>query len=125
MTHHLLRVAIERGAAGCVIGRRLGVQVRRKRDFCIDRQSAPAGEFYEIPYRSIRARGMSNLLVASRCIDCSHEAHAAIRVTSQIVAIGEGAGTAAGLCFKLGLKSTRDLDVQKLRETLRASGAFI
>jgi hypothetical protein len=85
----------------------------------------PAGKFYEIPYRSIRARGMNNLLVASRCIDCTHEAHAAIRVTSQIVAIGEGAGTAAGLCSKLGLRSTRDLDATKLRETLRAGGAFV
>jgi len=85
----------------------------------------PEGKFYEIPYRSIRARGMNNLLIASRCIDCSHEAHAAIRITPQIVAIGEGAGTAAGLCVKLGLKSTRDLDSTKLRETLRSGGAFI
>jgi hypothetical protein len=85
----------------------------------------PAGKFYEIPYRSIRARGVRNLLIASRCIDCTHEAHAAIRITPQIVAIGEGAGTAVGLCFKLGLGSTRDLDAIKLRETLRAHGAFI
>jgi hypothetical protein len=85
----------------------------------------PAGSFYEIPYRSLRARGVENLLIASRCIDCTHEAHAAIRVTPQIVAIGEGAGTAAGLCFKLGLKSTRDLEAAKLRETLRANGAFV
>jgi hypothetical protein len=85
----------------------------------------PHGKFYEIPYRSIRARGVSNLLIASRCIDCTHEAHAAIRITPQIVAIGQGAGTAAALCLKLGLKSTRDLDVTELRETLRANGAFI
>jgi hypothetical protein len=68
---------------------------------------------------------MENLLIASRCIDCTHEAHAAIRITPQIVAIGEGAGTAAALCLKLGLKSTRELDATKLRETLRANGAFI
>jgi len=85
----------------------------------------PEGKFYEIPYRSIRARGVENLLIASRCIDCTHEAHAAIRVTPQVMAIGEGAGTAAALCLKLGLKSTRDLDVAKLRETLRANGAFV
>jgi hypothetical protein len=85
----------------------------------------PQGKFYEIPYRSIRARGLRNLLIASRCIDCSHEAHAAIRITPQVVAIGEGAGTAAALCLRQGLHSTRDLDAGTLRQTLRANGAFV
>ncbi|MBC8039946.1 MAG: FAD-dependent oxidoreductase [Opitutaceae bacterium] len=85
----------------------------------------PDGKWYEIPYRTIRAQGIDNLLVASRCIDSSHEAHAAIRVTPQVMAIGEGAGAAAALCVKLGLKSTRDLDVKLLRETLRKQGAFV
>lgn len=85
----------------------------------------PAGKWYEIPYRSIRARGVDNLLVASRCIDSTHEAHAAIRITPQVVAIGEGAGAAAALCVRLGLSSTRKLDPQLLRETLRGQGAFV
>lgn len=69
----------------------------------------PAGRWYEIPYRSICAQGVDNLLVASRCIDCTHEAHAAIRITPQVMAIGQGAGTAAALCVKQGLSGTRDL----------------
>jgi hypothetical protein len=85
----------------------------------------PDGKWYEVPYRTIRAQGIDNLLVASRCIDSSHEAHAAIRVTPQVMAIGEGAGAAAALCVKLGLKSTRDLDAKLLRETLRKQGAFV
>lgn len=85
----------------------------------------PAGKWYEIPYRTIRAQGVDNLLVASRCIDSSHEAHAAIRITPQVMAIGEAAGAAAALCVKQGLKSTRDLDVKLLRETLRKQGAFV
>lgn len=85
----------------------------------------PAGKWYEIPYRTIRAQGVDNLLVASRCIDSSHEAHAAIRITPQVMAIGEGAGTAAALCVKQGLNSTRELDAKLLRETLRKQGAFV
>lgn len=85
----------------------------------------PKGKWYEIPYRSIRARGIDNLLIASRCIDSTHEAHAAIRVTPQVVAIGQGAGTAAALCAKAELASTRDLDPAQLRETLRCQGALV
>jgi len=85
----------------------------------------PAGKWYEIPYRSIRARGIDNLLIASRCIDATHEAHAAIRITPQVMAIGQGAGTAAALCVKAGLNSTRQLDSVRLRETLRNQGAFV
>jgi hypothetical protein len=90
-----------------------------------ERVYPPDGKWYEIPYRTIRAQGVDNLLVASRCIDSSHEAHAAIRITPQVMAIGEGAGAAAALCVKLGLKSTRELDAKVLRETLRKQGAFV
>jgi hypothetical protein len=85
----------------------------------------PEGKWYEVPYRSIRARGVANLLVASRCLDCTHEAHAAIRITPQVMAIGQAAGTAAALCVKEGLESTRALDAAVLRETLRSQGAFV
>jgi hypothetical protein len=90
-----------------------------------ERIHPPEGKWYEIPYRSIRVRGFHNLLVASRCLDCTHEAHAAIRITPQIMAIGEAAGTAAALCLMSQLPSTRDLEVSHLRATLRAFGAFV
>ncbi len=90
-----------------------------------ERIHPPEGKWYEIPYRSIRAQGVENLLIASRCIDSTHEAHAAIRITPQVMAIGEGAGAAAALCVKQGLTSTRQLDVNLLRETLRKQGAFV
>ncbi len=90
-----------------------------------ERAHPPEGSWYEVPYRSICAHGMDNLLVASRCIDSTHEAHAAIRITPQVMAIGQGAGTAAGLCVKHNLASTRDLDIAMLRETLRSQGAFV
>ncbi len=88
-------------------------------------QNAGGKGYYEIPYRSIRARGTHNLLVASRCIDCSHEAHAAIRITPQVMAIGQAAGTAAAICLKQGLDHVRDVDVGELRRVLRAQNAYI
>ncbi len=90
-----------------------------------ERAHPPAGSWYEIPYRSIRARGLDNLLVASRCIDSTHEAHAAVRITPQVVAIGQGAGTAAALAVAQGHCDTRRVDAGLLRETLRAQGAFV
>ncbi|CAM3085550.1 FAD-dependent oxidoreductase [Rariglobus hedericola] len=90
-----------------------------------ERAHPPAGSWYEIPYRSIRAQGLDNLLVASRCIDSSHEAHAAIRITPQVMAIGEGAGTAAALAVAQGHCDTRQVDVKLLRDTLRTKGAFV
>jgi len=85
----------------------------------------PKGTWYEIPYRSIRVRGLDNVLIASRCVDSTHEAHAAIRVTQQVMSIGQGAGMAAALCASQKLPSTRALDVAKLREALREQGAFV
>ncbi len=86
---------------------------------------APKGRYYEIPYRSLRPRGLDNVLVASRCIDTTHEAHAAVRITPQVVAIGQAAGTAAALCEKKSLGDTRQLEGRDLRSCLREIGAFV
>jgi len=45
------------------------------------------GTSYEIPYRSLVANGVRDLLVASRCISATHEAHSSLR----ILPIGMGA----------------------------------
>jgi FAD dependent oxidoreductase len=89
------------------------------------KMSPPPGDWYEIPYRSTTAHGMDNLLIASRCIDTTHEAHAAVRASQQICAIGEGVGTAAAQFITKELKSTRDIDVRAVQQSLRAAGALI
>lgn len=48
-----------------------------------------------IPLRSLRARDIPSLFMAGRCISCSHEAQAAIRVIGTCLATGEAAGKAA------------------------------
>lgn len=85
----------------------------------------PEGQSYQIPYRSTTARGVDNLLVASRCIDSTHEAHAAIRITPQVFAIGQGVGTAAALVIEHQLPSTRAVDITELRLRLQKQGALV
>lgn len=54
-----------------------------------------AGDFYEVPYRSIITKDCPNLVVACRALSASHEAAAAIRVMATMHGLGEAAGIAA------------------------------
>lgn len=49
----------------------------------------------EIPLRALRFQRAENLFVAGRCLSCSHEAQASIRVIGTCLATGEAAGFAA------------------------------
>lgn len=55
-----------------------------------------------IPLRSLQARDDEALFMAGRCISCSHEAQASIRVIGTCLATGEAAGLAAALKFLHG-----------------------
>jgi len=57
-------------------------------------------------------------------MSATHEACAAVRVTPILMAISEGAGTAAALAAGQGI-SVAAIDVVQLRETLKAGGAFL
>ena len=84
----------------------------------------PPGEYYTIPYRSLIPKDAENLLVAGRCISCTHEAQASIRIMPIVCTLGEAAGTAAALALNTG-KKVKDIDVPRLQELLRAAGACI
>jgi hypothetical protein len=53
-----------------------------------------AGSYYEIPYRCLLPRGVDNLVLGSRCLSATHEAHAALRMIPTMVSVGEAAGMA-------------------------------
>jgi len=82
------------------------------------------GACYDIPYRCLIPRKVENLLVAGRCISVTHEALGSTRVMFQCMAIGQAAGTAAGLCIEKKVLP-RDLDVPLLRSTLIRYGAIV
>ncbi len=77
--------------------------------------------FFRVPYRSLVAKGIDNLLLAGRLISTTREAFGCTRVTVCCMATGEAAGTAAALLSKAGGKA-KDIDVENLRETLKKNG---
>ncbi|MBD5778557.1 FAD-dependent oxidoreductase [Pelagicoccus sp. NFK12] len=80
------------------------------------------GTTYCIPLRSLQTNEVSNLLVNGRCLSASHEAFAAIRTTPTMMAIGQGAGTAAALMKD---SSGQALDLGQLRNALEKNGALL
>jgi hypothetical protein len=50
------------------------------------------GDYYEIPLRCLKAKDVSNLYCAGRCISVSHEALGSTRVMGPCMSLGEKAG---------------------------------
>ena len=83
------------------------------------------GAYYEIPYRSTTVKGFDNLLIASRCLDSTHEGHAAVRASPQICAIGEGVGAAAAQMITRNLRSTRDVNIADVQKAIHTAGGLV
>ena len=84
----------------------------------------PEGEFYTIPYRSLIPTGVTNMLVAGRCISSDHGAQASYRIMPTVCYIGEAAGSAIALAIKDSI-TVREVNTNALRKLLRENGAFI
>jgi FAD-dependent oxidoreductase family protein len=80
--------------------------------------------YYQIPFRSLIASEVDNLLLAGRCISATHEALASTRVIAPSMAQGEAAGVAAALAAQKGL-GARAIDVAEVRRLLVERGAFL
>jgi hypothetical protein len=83
-----------------------------------------AGEYYQIPYRTLIPKSTSNILVVGRCISCDHGAQASTRIMPVVSAIGEAGGVAIAQAFK-NSQATTEIDVKELQYTLKANGSFI
>jgi hypothetical protein len=79
-------------------------------------------EGYDIPYRCLVPKRVDGLLIAGRCISSEQQPYESHRSMAPIMAIGQGAGTAAALCAKGGI-APRMLNVAQLQATLIAQGA--
>ena len=82
------------------------------------------GDCYDLPYRCLVPQQVENLLVAGRCISTTHEAMAAIRVMSTCMATGQAVGCAAGMAVAERIPPSA-LNVSRLRDELRARGAYL
>ncbi len=78
----------------------------------------PARAYFRIPYRSLVAKGIDNLLLAGRLISATREASGCTRPTVCCMVTGEAAGTAAALLSTTG-GAARDIDINLLRDTLK------
>jgi hypothetical protein len=92
-------------------------------EFRWQRGDNPRG-FNQLPFRMILPGTVSNLYVIGRCASMTHGAQSAARVTGPCFAMGQAAGTAAGLALSAGVPCP-DIDVPALQQRLEASGAFL
>lgn len=82
------------------------------------------GSTYEIPWGSLLARDTTNLAVAGRCISVDHRTHHATKEIPACFATGEAAGVGAAMALQRD-EELGQLNVESLRRTLRASGAYL
>ncbi len=82
------------------------------------------GLAYDIPFGALRAPEVVNLLVAGRCISADHDALASTRVMGPSMAIGQAAGTAAGLAARSRTTPDR-VDITELQAELRSAGVLL
>lgn len=85
----------------------------------------PGSGYYHIPYRSLIAADADNLLLGSRCISGTHEAHSSYRVISGVSAIGQAAGTAAALAACYAAGEARAIKPAWIRHVLREQVQFV
>ncbi len=79
---------------------------------------------YQIPYRCLLPKELSNVLVAGRCISVDHRVHHATKEIPPCMATGQAAGTAAAMALQEGV-GVKELDVASLRRRLEAQGAIV
>ena len=84
----------------------------------------PQGDYYTIPYRCLIPKGVSNMLVAGRCISSDHGAQASYRIMPTVCSIGEAAGVAIGLSVKTCVP-VDEIDVKEVQKALKDNGGFV
>lgn len=83
------------------------------------------GETHGIPYRCLTPRLLKNVLVAGRSISCDRPVQGSVRVMPVCLAMGEAAGMAAAHAARSARSDVHQVDVQFLRQRLRAEGGYL
>jgi hypothetical protein len=79
------------------------------------------GIAYDIPYRALLPRDVDGLLVAGRCVSCTHEALEPLREIHVCWVMGQAAGTAAAMAVHKKCEP-REVPIDELQAKLRAAG---
>ena len=80
--------------------------------------------WFHIPYRSLLPRGITNLLVAGRCISADYIAQGCTRSQAACMMTGQAVGTAAALALKSKLEP-RAINVEQLQKVLASQNQLI
>ncbi len=83
-----------------------------------------AGENFGVPYRCLTPKGISNLLVAGRCISTDRQANGTVRIMACCLNTGEAAGIAAAMAAADAM-DVHKIDTDALRSILRQNGAYL
>ena len=83
------------------------------------------GETYGIPYRCLTPRGISNLLVAGRCVSADRAINGSLRHMPTCLNMGEAAGIAAVLAGQQADPDVHAIDTDVLRARLKEAGAYL
>lgn len=81
-----------------------------------------AAKYYDIPYRCMYSKKISNLLIAGRCISSDFPAQSSYRIIPTCRALGEVAGYAAAIAHRTGC-GVDEITGEQIQPLLRASGA--
>ena len=82
--------------------------------------TVPAAErYWEVPFRTMVAKGADNLLVAGRSAGMDFRAQSAARIQPICRSMGEAAGIAAALAVKEGHICFRETDGTRIRREIR------
>jgi len=82
------------------------------------------GFVYDIPYRALLPCELKDLLVAGRCMSCTHAALEPIREIHVCWVMGEAAGAAAALAVGQNVPPAM-LDIKRLQSALRDANAAL
>ena len=79
---------------------------------------------FGIPYGCLLSKDIEGLIMSGRCISVDSFIFGSTRVMGTCMAIGEAAGTSAGLVIKNGC-SPSEVSVEELRNQLLKNGAIL
>lgn len=82
------------------------------------------GESYGIPYRTLLPKGLSNVLMAGRCISSDRYIQGSVRVMPGCYITGQAVGVAAAMAVQENC-NTREINISKLQERLISIGAYL
>jgi len=87
-------------------------------------ERAKAGDYFDIRYGCIVAKGVDGLLMAGRCLSAEHVAQSSLRIQQACLATGQAAGTAAALSLAEDV-TPRELEADGLVAQLETDRAGV